>query len=131
MNLIIKTWRENDFSRVPERFKEIRMCTHAQGKSMGWTPQQAFHDYNPSEEEKKRTGVNTSPSVKPIARRDWRTKKFTCLQAKCSRQSYFGFEDEQVPRFCRMHKLKGMVELGEWKPCFFFAKKVDFHGTFP
>ena len=118
MNLIIKTWRENDFSKVPERFKEIRMCTHEQGKAMGWTPQQAFHDYNPTEEEKTELESILPPSVKPIPKRDWSKKKLTCLQPKCSRQSYFGFEDEKVPRFCSMHKLEGMVEIGEWKPSF-------------
>ena len=54
--------------------QRFRMLTNEQGKAIGWTPQQAFKDYTPTEEEalamdsilppsvnsnKKETGKNT------------------------------------------------------------------------
>ena len=52
MNTIIKAWRENDFSKAKKRLVETRMHTKAQGDELEWTPEGAFNDYVPSEEEK-------------------------------------------------------------------------------
>ena len=44
--------RENDFSKAKERFVETRILTKAQGEELGWTPEAAFKNYVPTEEEK-------------------------------------------------------------------------------
>ena len=118
MNVIIQTWKKNDFSRAKARFTDIRMLTHAQGREKGWTPQGAFHDYVPTEEEASAMESILPPSVNANKKRNWEAHTFHCLHQKCSRKSYFGFSDEQVPRFCQMHKLEGMIELVAWKPSF-------------
>ena len=118
MNLSIESWRSNDFSRVKERFRDIRMCTFAQGQELGWTPQEAFKDYTPTKEEEGEIESILPPSVNANKKRKWEEHKFTCLQAKCARRAFFGYETEDVPRFCDWHKYEGMVELGTWKPSF-------------
>ena len=76
MNLIIKAWRENDLSRVQNRFTEIRMFTHSQGQAIGWTPTSAFHDYCPTEEEVTQLESILPPSVRPLKKKKVGRKDF-------------------------------------------------------
>ena len=94
------------------------MLTNEQGKAIGWTPQEAFKEYTPTEEEALAMDSILPPSVNSNKKRNWEAHTFRCLFQKCSRKSYFGFADEPIPRFCDHHKLEGMVELGSWKPSF-------------
>ena len=118
LNAVIEAWRGNDFSTAKERFSATRMLTKAQGEQLGWTPEQAFADYVPTEEETNFAQSIIPPSVENKPKRRWDTHVFKCIQKKCGRKSYFGFADEQVPRYCEVHKLEGMVELSAWTPSF-------------
>ena len=118
MNAIIKAWRENDFTKAKERFIETRLLTQAQGEALGWTPQDAFKDYAPTEEEKLYLESILPPSVEQTPKRTWEKHSFTCIQQKCARKAYYGYVDEAVPRYCQLHKLEGMIELLAWTPSF-------------
>jgi hypothetical protein len=104
-------------SLKPRRDLWKRTCKGSSDK-LGWTPEVAFADSVPTPEEKFYVQSILPPSVQQKPKRTWEEHTFKCIQQKCARKAYFGFDDEAVPRFCELHKIEGMVELVAWKPSF-------------
>jgi len=117
MNMIIKSWFANNLDRVKERWPELRMVPHALAQQLGWTPDMAFQDYNPTCVERETAAAILPPSVEQVNTRSWVGKSVRCVERKCSRKAthrYVG--TDRLPRFCALHRLEGMFELGPWKP---------------
>ena len=51
MNIIITSWFSNDLSDMKQRWPQLRMVSNSLAKELGWTPEQAFHDYTPTADE--------------------------------------------------------------------------------
>ena len=75
MNIIIKCWYANDLRRVKERWPELCIVSKALAGEIGWTPEQAFKDYNPPPAEREIGSNILPPSVQPFKRRSWRTRQ--------------------------------------------------------
>ena len=51
--------------------------------------------------------------------RSWEGKTIRCVGRKCSRKATHGYRGvDRLPRFCVLHRLEGMFELGPWRPTF-------------
>ena len=91
MNIIIKCWYGNDFSRVKERWPELRMVSKALADEIGWTPDKAFNDYNPTPAEREIVSNILPPSVQPINSLSWENKRIIRVQKKCARKATHGY----------------------------------------
>ena len=50
MNVIINNWRENDFFQGARKVDRHLNVNKNSGQEMGWTPEEAFKGYVPTEE---------------------------------------------------------------------------------
>ena len=105
--------------RVKERWTELRMVPHALAQKLNWTPEIGFKDYDPSREEIETVANMHPPAKQPVNSRSWEGKTIWCVGRKCSRKATHGDPGvDRLPRFCVLHRLEGMFELGPWRPTF-------------
>ena len=85
----------------------------------GWTPAQAFEDnVDVSDVREHLEEIHAAPPTAQQQLQQQRADfhKMKCMGSKCGKRAMYNFDDQQFPKFCKLHKYEGMVDVGVHTP---------------